>query len=87
MNPENINEAIAKVIVGNIHIPLERYGELMKAEREARTLKALIRKKAKKHDSVSYTEVQFLAELFDLEETSEELEDDIYDFGEEEENG
>ena len=74
MTPENITEALAKVIVGNIHIPLERYGELMEAETEARTLKALIRNKAKKYDAISCAEVQFLAELFGLKDEEGEKE-------------
>lgn len=74
MEPKDITEAMAKVIVGNIHISTERYNELLQAERDAQLLKALITQKAKSlFEGISASEIEVIAKVFGLypEEPSE----------------
>lgn len=65
MEPQNIIEAMAKVIVGNVHISIDRYNELLKAEQEAEQLKSYIAHKAEGlYDSISPSEIEVIAKLF-----------------------
>lgn len=65
MEYKDIGEAMAKVIAENVHLPIERYNELLKAERDAQLLKALFTQKAKSlFESISASEIEVIAKLF-----------------------
>lgn len=67
MENKDIGEALAKVIVGNVHLPIERYNELLQAERDAQLLKDLFTQKAKSlFESISASEIEVIAKLFGL---------------------
>lgn len=67
METKDIAEALGKVIVRNVHLSVERYNELLQAERDAQLLKNLIAQKAKGlFDSISTAEIEVIAKLFGL---------------------
>ena len=64
---EQLGEAFAKAIVGNVHISIERYGELLRAEQDAERLKDFILQKlTEPYGSISSSEIETIAKMIGL---------------------